>query len=126
LIRWFPNIDIFASPLQVAKEATLAAPFRCAFSEAPGAPGDSGDSDFDEALQWAVMTVLDDMMQLKYGSMDTWTSGLRVVTAATLETWDGTFGKRLLRKHGLCFQSKISTCSTVQRLAAASSSKSWL
>ena len=88
--------------------------------------GDSGDSDFDEALQWAVMTVLDDMMQLKYGSMDTWTSGLRVVTAATLETWDGTFGKRLLRKHGLCFQSKISTCSTVQRLAAASSSKSWL
>jgi len=70
LIRWETgNIDIFASPLQVAKEATLAAPFRCAFSEAPGA-----DSDFDEALQWAVMTVLDDMMQLKYGSMDTWTS----------------------------------------------------
>lgn len=59
-----------ASKAEVAKEATLAAPFRCAFSEAPGAPGDSGDSDFDEALQWAVMTVLDDMMQLKYGSMD--------------------------------------------------------
>eukprot|EP00435_Cladocopium_sp_Y103_P051396 s739_g15.t5 len=52
-----------------AKDATLAAPFRRAL-EAAGAPG-IPDSDFEESLQWAVMTVLDDMMQLKYGcSMD--------------------------------------------------------
>ena len=67
-----------SAPLQTlqveAKEATLATPFR--FGRALGAPGAPGaeDSDFDEALQWAVLTVLDDMMQLKYGcSMDTWT-----------------------------------------------------
>ena len=72
--RWDAEGATWTYLVVEAKEATLAAPFR--LSRALGAPASPGaeDSDFDESLQWAVLTVLDDMMQLKYGcSMDTWT-----------------------------------------------------
>ena len=63
------------------------------------------------------MTVLDDMMQLKYGSMDTWTSGLRVVTAATLETWDGNLWEEAFKEARALFSVQnlhLFNCSTAR------------